>query len=101
MSLKIIGLFLLGVQSLPIGKFDLQYNQDWCYLVIKDGDKVVFSADASTMVQTGQGNIDDQPSSIIVDGNIQWWPRVMKWSNYMDCPEMAYIDNEASFVGFL
>jgi hypothetical protein len=70
-----------------MGKFDLEFNDDWCYLVVKDGDKVVFSADTSTLVRVGQGNIDDEPQSIIVNGNIQWWPRAKKWSNYPDtCP---------------
>ena len=98
MRFKSLGLFLLGAQATPLGKFDIEFNQDWCYLVVKDQDKVVFSADASTLVQVGHGNINDQPQSIIENGNIQWWPKAKQWPVTQYCPVFEFDNLEPKAV---
>jgi len=78
------------------------YDQANCHMEITHtpSKTKMFAANPQFLVKGGHGNVDDEASNIIKDGDIHVWPKAKKFSNHVtQCPEVVMDDDSVSFAG--
>ena len=80
------------------GQFDVHFDEQ-CKIQIENSDKIVFSADMSEFIFAGYGTADRNAEHIIVDGNLDKFPKVTLESRAISCPTMRREENTLYFDG--
>ena len=93
-------------EKIYVGDYLVHFYPHVCELKVyhNSSDTEVFHADPSKMVETGQGNENNAPENIIVNGNVKEYPKVEAWSKSGSCPSFTVSqddngDNQVVFTG--